>query len=193
MIALEPVYMEEFGELPTSLDRLVVEVPWVAMTETRLECFMAPVPEITYTYGRGLGERTYTAGPFAAGVDRLLLLVNERLHLHGWGPCNVAFLNRYDGSRQYLGWHSDKHAGTNHDRPIAVVSFGQARKIQWRETPVWVRTEIHTQLLADRSLFVMPPHFQDENDHQIPKGGCVMKPRISITFRAFKGVPEVGA
>ncbi len=167
-----------------SLARLIAEVPWLRVTETRSECFMADTP-VSYTYGKGIGERTYTSVPFGAGVSVLLGAVNAQL-CNAWAGLNVCFLNRYDTEREHLGWHADDHAGTDHTKPIVVVSFGQAREIWWR--PTGLPGEVPPQrrrLLEDGSFFLMPPGFQSDYQHRIPKGDRPMGTRISLTFRAF--------
>lgn len=191
MSELAPTYLSTFLAYidNVGLERLFYEVPWKRATEARAEAFMAPTP-VAYTYGKGKGERTYASGPFCAGVDVALKLVNAELAIRGWGPLNVCFLNRYDNERDHLGWHADDHEGTDHTRPIAVVSFGAAREIWWRpngatgEAPADCR-----QLLSNRSLFIMPPGFQSTHQHRIPKADRVCGPRVSLTFRAFLGVP----
>ena len=172
-----------------TLQRLLDEVPWLRVADTRSEFFMADA-EVSYTYGRGRGERTYTSQPYCAGVRELRDRLNEELARGCFYPLNVCFLNRYDHEREHLGWHADDHPGTDHTRPIAVVSFGQARKIQWRLTSqangLPFPGEVHEELLEDGSLFVMPPGFQQQYQHRIPKGGRKFGPRVSLTFRAFK-------
>lgn len=184
---MTPLYVPGYTEFP-GLHRLLTLVPWLRVTETRSECFMADAsPPLSYTYGKGIGERTYTSTPFAAGVREAMEVLNVELAGRGWGPVNVCFLNRYDNEREHLGWHADDHAGTDHSRPIAVVSFGEPREIWWRPTgrPGEVPPDCR-QLLGDGSLFVMPPGFQDAYQHRIPKGGRPMGPRVSLTFRAFR-------
>ncbi len=180
---MRPSYISNFITDP-GLTRLIEEVPWIRMTETRSESMMAS-NFVSYTYGKGRGERTYTSSPFCAGVEEVMNAVNLHLDLSN-AMLNVCFLNRYDNEREHLGWHSDDHHGTDHTRPIAVVSFGEAREIWWRkfgqsgEVPLECR-----QRLGNGSLFIMPPGFQDYYQHRIPKGDRSMGPRISLTFRSF--------
>ncbi len=100
------------------------------------------------------------------------------------GEFNVCFLNRYDGARNHLGWHSDDSPGMNHEHPIAVISFGEAREIWWREIGhTGVIPEENRQVLESGSLFLMPVGFQLAYQHKIPKGSHPMGPRVSLTFR----------
>jgi alkylated DNA repair dioxygenase AlkB len=185
-VFLSPIYEPAFIAEPM-LDRLLTEVPWWRRAETRSEFFMADEP-VSYTYGKGAGIRTYTAEPWCAGVRPVLDAVNVTLADRGWGPLNVCFLNRYDNQREHLGWHSDDHEGTDHTRPIVVVSFGAEREIWCRpvdDIPGFFPTS-NRQRLGDGSIFIMPPGFQQFYQHRIPKADRVVGPRVSLTFRAFR-------
>jgi alkylated DNA repair dioxygenase AlkB len=199
----QPFYQAGLSFPSTNLARLLSDLPWENRTELRREAFMADVP-YSYTYGRGAGQRTYTAAFWAGGVDDVCQRVNAILACSfGWGPLNVCFANSYLHERHALGWHADDHEGTDHTRPIAVVSFGQAREIWYREVGLVGElcacgsgerrgtcgkhpSPVYRQLLEDGSLFVMPPGFQAGHQHRIPKGDRMMAPRVSLTFRAFQ-------
>lgn len=189
-----PVYVPAFSS--PRIDRLLSEVPWEQRTTTRSECFMAPGPPYPYTYGQGRGVRTYTSIPMSDLIADIMGAVNEWLAqrdvahgLLGWGPMTGCFLNRYDHDRQHLGWHADNFVGMDHTRCVAVVSFGEPREIWWRPNPEpgkLVAFPVQSQLLANGSLFLMPPGMQHTHEHRIPKGSRSMGPRVSLTFRAFK-------
>lgn len=157
---------------------LFSDVPWVHVTEARKECLMSASP-MTYTYGQGRGVRTYTSTPLTPVVEA----IQAKLNADGFAY-NVCFLNRYDDQHQRLGWHADDSPGMLHEHPIAVVSFGAERDIWWKrrdiEGPVVLR-----QRLSAGSLFVMPPGFQREYQHRIPKSDRPCGIRISLTFRRY--------
>ena len=74
----------------------------------------------------------------------------------------------------------------DHDHPIAVVSFGQAREIWWKpQKDTGPVPADQRQLLAHGSLFMMPAGMQRTHFHKIPKGGRKMEPRVSLTFRHY--------
>lgn len=181
---MDPVYIPGYTSTP-GIARLLAEVSWLHAVEARSEAIMSDITR-EYTYGKGRGERSYTASPFVAGVGEEMERLNKYLEQIGYGPVNVCFLNRYDGKQHQLGWHADDHRGTDHTRPIVVLSFGQAREIWWRpngqtgEVPASQRC-----MLEDGSMFLMPPGFQALHQHRIPKGDRDMNPRVSLTFRAF--------
>lgn len=158
------------------------EIPWEDHTPVRRECFLSSFGDVAYTYGSGRGERTYTSIPMLEPITRVQAGINGHLGV----SMNVCFLNYYRGEHDHLGWHADDHPGTDHTQPICVVSFGAPREIWWRfngETGI-VPPE-RRKLLAAGSLFVMPPGFQQDYQHRIPKSDRPVGPRISLTFRSF--------
>ncbi len=186
---MKPYYEEnpDLGVIVTADDLALI--PWGTFTETRQECFMALEPT-KYTYGSGRGVRTYESIPYIVWVENIRQELNrggqERETLDDLYSYNVCFLNHYTDSGQHLGWHSDDSPGMSHEHPIAVVSFGQPREIWWRR--IGQKGEIppeQRQLLGNNSLFVMPPGFQLEYQHRIPKGDRTMGPRTSLTFRHY--------
>lgn len=183
---MEPYYIEDL--VPGYDLEDFADVPWVSRTEAREECFMSPEPR-SYTYGSGRGVRTYFSTEMLPVVGKILEQVNiaHRTVFPSLEPAyNVCFLNRYRNERHHLGWHSDDSAKMTHTSPIAVVSFGDAREIWWREKG-W-KGEIpvnQRQLLEHGSVFFMPPGFQRTHEHRIPKGGEPKGERFSLTFRRF--------
>jgi alkylated DNA repair dioxygenase AlkB len=104
-----------------------------------------------------------------------------------------------------LGWHTDNDPGINHERPIAVVSFGSRRDIMVR--PIVSRDPIISASrvmetatrgfdndlpetverinLTNGSLFLMDAGMQQTHQHRIPKAGEKRGPRVSLTFRSL--------
>lgn len=143
---------------------------------------------LPYTYGRGAGERTYLPNvthPMIEAV-RNKLVTDYGFFLEG------CFLNGYEGKRDWLGWHADDDPAIDHTKPIAVVTVGQGRNIQFRElleprteTTKAVYGETQTQMLASGSLLLMHAGMQSTHEHRIPKADFEAKPRISLTFRGL--------
>lgn len=153
-------------------------IPWVDRVQARRECFMSVHPR-SYVYGSGRGVRTYRSVPMLPWVAEIMSKVP--------GTPNVCFLNRYEGERNALGWHSDDSEDTDDTDPISVVSFGEPREIWWREIgATGVVAEENRQILEPGSLFVMPAGFQSKYEHRIPKGSRKMGARVSLTFRRMK-------
>ena len=186
---MKPIYTSDYADAsPADL----ASVPWGTFTEARQECFMALTPT-SYTYGSGRGVRTYESIPFLPWVEAIRQHLNTSPLIHdGLGfavkarQYNVCFLNRYEDAGQHLGWHADDSPGMNHEHPIAVVSFGQAREIWWKpQSATGPIPGEQKQLLEHGSIFVMPVGFQRAYFHKIPKGDRKMEPRVSLTFRHY--------
>lgn len=176
---MTPIYIPDlFGAVDAAA--LHTEVPWIERTEARMECFQSENP-MSYTYGSGRGERTYTSVTYTPTVRQVLDKLNE-----DGSDFNVCFLNLYHHKRQHLGWHADDSPSMDHGHPIAVVSFGAERDIWWRlkGTP-GVIPEEQRQLLGHGSLFLMPAGMQRDWEHRIPKSDREVDFRISMTFRRW--------
>ncbi len=173
---LHELYLKE-GDIFTHL----LNLNWEEVTEARKEYFMSEVP-LSYTYGKGVGIRTYTSSPFTNTVFGIMNILNYETA----SAYNVCFLNRYDGQKQHLGWHSDDSPTMDKTHPIAVVSFGAEREIWWRPIGfTGVIPKENRQLLEHGSLFVMPSGFQELYQHRIPKSDRECRTRISLTFRKY--------
>jgi len=193
---MKPIYIPDYADAsPTDL----AEVPWGTFTDARQECFMA-LTTTSYTYGSGRGVRTYESIPYLPWVETIRQHLNTApMMFDGIGlgarkgetrKFNVCFLNRYEDAGQHLGWHADDSPGMDHEHPIAVVSFGQAREIWWRHKDhKGVIPPDQRQLLEHGSLFVMPAGMQRDHEHRIPKGDRKMEARVSLTFRHY--IPDL--
>ena len=162
--------------------QILLALPWLEMTEARKEYFMFDGEPIQYTYGGAANGRTYTSVKFEPVVKNIMEYINEVYNKN----YNVCFLNRYDSSKNQLGWHADDSPEMNMEHDIAVVSFGAAREIWWKDK--MYKGEIpaeNRQLLESGSLFVMPAGFQRDHYHRIPKSDRECGTRISLTFRNY--------
>ncbi len=130
-----------------------------------------------YTYGRGLGERTYYPLSSHPIIDQITRKLEERLGFRYEG----CFLNGYETNRDALGWHADNDPGIDHNYPIAVVTVGAGRAIQF--VPQDRSGTISEVFLEPGSLLLMPPGFQSTHFHRIPKVGHHVDPRVSLTYR----------
>lgn len=169
---------------------LMHDVRWLDVAQgARLEAFYAAtLTPVRYTYGRGRGQRTYVSRPMSDVADLRWLTqrVNHWLADRGHGPLNGCFLNRYDGAHNAIGWHSDDDPGTDHTKPIVVLSLGQERDLYTR--PLGHKGPLLDEwkwTLGHGSLFVMPPGFQQTHQHKIAKASGTVRTRISLTWRAF--------
>jgi len=169
---MTPTYIPNFVKLP---EGALESVTWEDRVNARRECFMSAETR-AYVYGSGRGVRTYTSTPMLEWVADIMARMP--------GSPNVCFLNRYEGERNALGWHSDDSPDTASSDPISVVSFGEPREIWWRKRgDTGIVPESNRKLLEPGALFVMPPGFQEEYEHRIPKGSRKMGARTSLTYR----------
>lgn len=171
----------------TTFDALDKAIVWEQRDAPRAEAYYAD-RDVPYTYGRGAGERTYHPNTVWAEPIAAVRRAVEEI-------CGCAFAllfcNRYEDARQHLGWHADDGVIIDHSRPIAVVSFGAARAIDFRPRPDRVEagadTPVTRLVLEPGSLLVMKAGMQQTHQHRIPKCDRVCGPRISLTFRALVG------
>jgi alkylated DNA repair dioxygenase AlkB len=133
---------------------------------------------VDYGYGRGAGFRVYRSN---AKTPSILAIKNavERVLGCAFEGC---FVNGYRDGRDHLGWHADDSPEMDDARPIAIVSFGGERALEFRLKD-GAKDEAMTRRTASGSLIVMPAGFQDLYEHRIAKAGLVVAPRLSFTFR----------
>jgi alkylated DNA repair dioxygenase AlkB len=164
-------------------EQLRNEVNWENREAPRAECFMADRPEpLSYTYGVGAGQRTYTSIEMHPTVLGIMKMLNAEFY----SKYNICFLNYYESEKQHLGWHADDSPSQDTNHPIAVVSFGADRFIYIKEKSYKGEIpESDRYLLSDGSLFIMPAKMQENYFHKIPKGDKPCGGRISLTFRKY--------
>lgn len=88
-------------------------------------------------------------------------------------------LNLYRDHRDSVDLNSSGIGEAPQTFPIATVSLGAERRIRWENIKDGSTT---TQLLEHGSLLLMPPGFQRENRHELPKQEKLCGPRISLAF-----------
>lgn len=179
---MKPDYKSSYISSEGIFDHLL-GLDWLSVTEARKEYFMSNVGGISYTYGSGVGQRTYTSMPYTS----LVKVIRDKLNADFSCDYNVCFLNRYDNEKNQLGWYSDDSAEMNSDHPIAVISFGAEREIQWKLKDFKGHLPMdQKQILQNGSLFIMPAGFQENHVHRVPKTDKICGTRISLTFRNYK-------
>jgi alkylated DNA repair dioxygenase AlkB len=93
--------------------------------------------------------------------------------------------NLYSNEHHSIGWHPDGEAEGLWSFPIASVSLGAVRRFEWRKNS---NGETHALELGHGSLLIMPPWFQRDYVHRVPKQSKPCGARINLTFR-HKGKP----
>lgn len=183
-----PQYVPNFIYPIKDIAYFISKINWLTETSARKECFMTKEAGVSYTYGEGRGQRTYTSVEMNADVYAQLLILNAHLFLTKQpGDMNGCFLNYYETQHNALGWHSDNFDKMDHTKPVCVISFGEPREIWFRKIgETGVVPETQKQILEPGSLLIMSPGYQHTHEHRIPKGSKAMGPRVSLTFRSFK-------
>lgn len=170
---LEPDVAQHF------FDVLWAELDWERREGAPRREYWTNTLDRDYTYGRGIGVRTYTAKPSHWAIDAVSMDLTQMLDFTYEG----CFLNGYEDGRDRLGWHADDDPGIDHTRPIAVITIGAGREIQFKEQTPGSHPE--KLMLEPGSLLLMNAGMQSTHLHQIPKAGFVVGPRISLTFRSL--------
>lgn len=158
---------------------LTEELDWLRRDGApRMEYYCNEVP-VPYTYGRGRGERTYEVQPWHPA----LLLIKTAAEQFAGCKFEVCFLNRYLDQRDQLGRHADDSPEMDDKRPIAIVTFGAERDIQF--SPQTNPSDITKVKLEHGSICLMHAGMQDTHFHSIPRAGFECGERISLTFRGY--------
>lgn len=182
---MTPLYIPDFIKgTDKEIFEALMKLNWLDATPARKEYFMSE-QQVEYTYGSGTFARTYKSSDYDKHVGTIQVVLNTQFGC----SYNICFLNRYDSQKNQLGWHADDSPEMNHNHSIAVVSMGAEREIWWKHKDF--KGEIpkeNRQLLASGSLFIMPPGFQKDYVHRIPKADHAVGTRISLTFRNYKPV-----
>ena len=169
-------YVKSFSTV--ALEPLCDSIDWEQRDAPRREAFFSELG-LDYTYGRGVGERTYSPKPWPSLVE----LVKKEVEAHCGNRFEACFANYYESPLHHLGWHADDSPFIDHANPIVVVSFGSAREIWFRANGVGASVEKLT--LESGSLAVMAAGMQQTHQHRIPKHSGLCGPRLSLTFRSL--------
>jgi alkylated DNA repair dioxygenase AlkB len=160
-------------------DALWAELNWERREFTPRREYWTNIFDRSYTYGRGVGQRTYGSQPTHPAIEAVSDSLESLLGFRYEG----CFLNGYENSKDALGFHADDDPNIDHSRPIAVVTVGDGREIECMDRATGRKVR---QFLEPGSLFLMNAGMQDTHFHRIPKAGFIVKrPRISLTFRGL--------
>lgn len=185
-------YVPEFidtAEASAHFSLLWNELNWERRGQTPRREYWTNTLGRSYTYGSGNGVRTYDSHPSHSSIEA----VHEALLRLSGVEFEGCFLNGYEGKKDSLDWHADDDPGIDHSKPIAVVTLGQPREINFREV-IEARSVTHKGafgpreelLLEHGSLLLMHAGMQQTHQHKIPRHYSEKcGPRISLTFRGL--------
>ena len=159
-------------------DALWAELDWERRPDAPRREYWTNVLGRDYSYGHGAGRRTYSSRPTHPAVEAVADALEARM---GWRYEGM-FANGYENERDGLGWHADDDPAIDHTRPIAVVTVGAGRDIQFK--PI-AGGEAEKLFLDPGSLLLMRAGMQGTHLHRIPKASFRAAPRVSLTFRGL--------
>ncbi len=110
-------------------------------------------------------------------------VIKERVEQSSGCSFDSLNINLYRDNRDSIGWHFDENAEGRWDFPIASVSLGAVRKFHWKRKKDGATA---SQSVEHGSLLIMPPGFQRDFLHQVPKQQAPCGERINLTFRRAK-------
>ena len=176
------LHEDVFDEVETNRlsDQLHKEIPWEQrqirmfnklIDQPRLVSWFGD-PESSYTYS-GL---TLEPHPWTATVDEC----RSRCEALAGVSFNSGLANLYRDGQDTVSWHSDNEPELGPEPIIASVSFGTARRFDFRH--ISGEPTIKTELQSG-SIVVMSGRSQSHWKHQIARTKRVTTPRINLTFR----------
>jgi alkylated DNA repair dioxygenase AlkB len=139
-------------------------------------------PRLTAWYGDAGRSYTYsgiTMSPQPWTPE--LLQIRQQVETVAGVVFNSVLLNQYRDERDSVSWHSDDEPELGVNPVIASVSFGAARRFQFKH-----KADPEKRVAVDLthgSLLLMRGPTQHFWKHQIPKSSRPHGPRINLTFR----------
>lgn len=107
--------------------------------------------------------------------------IKERIGQFSGERFNSALLNLYRDGNDSMGWHRDNEKELGKEPVIGSVSFGAARKFQFRSYKD--KSDLLSLDLDHGSFLLMRGEIQDYWEHRVPKTAGNVAARINITFR----------
>jgi len=145
-----------------------------AVLQPRLTAFYGD-PAVPYRYS-GIEMK---ALPFTA----VLLEIKSAAEKHAGVTFTHVLLNYYRDGNDSMGWHRDNEKSLGLNPVIGSVSFGAARKFQFRKYKE-NKTKVELELEGGSFLLMkgLTQHFWE---HQVPKTSLSIGERINLTFRVL--------
>lgn len=130
--------------------------------------------EFEYTYSK-ITQKALLWTPELLEIKKTIETVSGQTY-------NSCLLNLYHTGAEGMGWHSDAEKELEKDRAIASVSFGAARRFEFRHKESGETVSI---LLENGSLLLMNGPTQTYWQHRLPTTKKINEPRINLTFRTI--------
>lgn len=145
-----------------------------------------PVPRLTAWHGDPGAAYSYSGLSMApAPWSETLLALKRRVEEAAGARFNSVLLNLYRSGADSVDWHADDEKELGPEPVIAAVSLGAVRSFQLRHAKTKERVDLSP---APGSLLIMRGASQRDWRHRVPKTKKPVGERISLTFRAIRGV-----
>jgi alkylated DNA repair dioxygenase AlkB len=179
----EVYYHADFFTATQSHDYLRIltnEIPWKhdevvifgKVIQTRRKVAWYADFERPYTYS----GRTKIGLPWTPTLLSIKSAIEEKAQI----TFNGGLMNYYHDGNEGASWHSDNEKTIKPNSCIASVSFGAARKFEFKHKETQEKVSI---ALAPGSLLLMQGTTQTHWIHQLPKSKKIKEPRLNLTFR----------
>jgi alkylated DNA repair dioxygenase AlkB len=179
----EVFYYEDFFTAQQSqefLHILTEEIPW---KHDEVVIFGKVIQTLRKVAWYADDERPYTySGRTKIGLPwtPTLLSIKSAIEAKAKITFNGGLMNYYHDGNEGASWHADNEKTIMPNSCIASVSFGAARKFEFKHK----QTEEKVSLtLAPGSLLLMQGTTQTHWIHALPKSKKIKDPRLNLTFR----------
>ena len=167
------------------MERCVQLISW-DQPEVRVYGQWHRVPRLTsFLADRQVSYRYSGAVHRGAGWPDWFLPLLERVSSQSAAPFNGCLFNLYRDGHDRMGWHADDEPEIDASFPIASLSLGSSRDLQFRHRMSGERRDV---TLADGDLLLMDPDCQKLWMHGLPMRKRVKQARLNLTFRVFRSV-----
>lgn len=179
----EVFYYEDFFTAQQSQEFLRIltdEIPWKhdevvifgKVIQTLRKVAWYADDERPYTYS----GRTKIGLPWTPTLLSIKSAIEEKAKI----AFNGGLMNYYHDGNEGASWHADNEKTIIPNSCIASVSFGAARKFEFKHKQTEEKVSV---TLAPGSLLLMQGTTQTHWIHQLPKSKKIMEPRLNLTFR----------
>ena len=165
------------------MERCNEQINW-EQTKVRVYGRWHKVPRLTaFLADRSVSYRYSGALHRGSGWPPWFLPLLEKVSKQGNAPFNGCLFNLYRNGEDRMGWHADDEPEIDASFPIASLSFGATRDLQFRHRQTGQRLDL---TLSDGDLLLMDPECQSLWMHGLPTRRRITTPRLNLTFRVFR-------
>ena len=169
------------------MDRCVRNISW-DQPQVRVYGRWHLVPRLTgFLADHQVSYRYSGAVHRGAGWPDWFLPLLKMVSSQSSAPFNGCLFNLYRDGQDRMGWHADDEPEIDASFPIASLSLGSSRDLQFRHRFSGARRDLN---LKDGDLLLMDPDCQRLWMHGLPVRKRVTSPRLNLTFRVFRSVDQ---